>query len=365
MASEQRLFDADGHVFERDAEIFEHLPPPFQGRRELLRSALFPAMDAWNRTALSVAGGYVEGSTARRKDGESGEEGTAEQWLDVLDTAGIDGTVLYPTHALGFGRVKETEWAVALAKAYNDWIYERFLRVSPRINAIALLPIQDPAAAAAELRRVVTELGMVGGIMVAGHRRPFGDPQYYPVYEVAQELDTVLAVHAGGPGIRFEMLDRAIEARCLGHPSSLMVEMTSMMFSGVFDRFPRLRFSFMEGGVAWALFTMERMQEAYEQWSVQAPDLKREPREHLTSGRIFFHCELEEEILPYAVQRLGDHVLLYASDYPHLPPARVLKTLAACEARTDLSAETKQRILGDNGRRWYGLPQPSPALVSP
>jgi predicted TIM-barrel fold metal-dependent hydrolase len=362
MASEPRLFDADGHVFERDAEIFEHLRPPFQGRRELLRSALFPAMDTWNRTALSVAGGYVEGSTARRKDGETGEEGTADQWLDVLDTAGIGGTVLYPTHALGFGRVKEREWAVALAQAYNDWMYERFLQASPRLNAIALLPIQDPAAAAAELRRAVTGLRMVGGIMVAGHRQPFGDAQYYPIYEVAQELDTVIAVHAGGPGIRFEMLDRAIEARCLGHPSSLMVEMTSMMFSGVFDRYPRLRFSFMEGGVAWALFLAERMQEAYEQWSVQAPELKCEPKEHLTSGRIFFHCELEEEILPYAVQYLGDQVLLYASDYPHLPPARVYRTLAAFRARSDLSDATKARILGENARRLYKVQQPAGAL---
>src|SRR5262249_62184890 len=117
-------------------------------------------MEPWNRTALGVAGGYVEGSPARRKDGQTGEEGTADQWLDVLDTAGIDGTVLYPTRALGFGRIKEREWAVALAQAYNDWIYARFLQASPPPNAIGLPPIQDPAAAAAAPPRVVSEVGM-------------------------------------------------------------------------------------------------------------------------------------------------------------------------------------------------------------
>ncbi len=358
-------FDADGHVFENEAEIFEYLEPPYRGRRELINRSMFPAMDDWNRTALSVAGDYAEGSAARRKDGRGNEKGTPEQWLGVLDDAGIESTVLYPTRGLGFGRVREVDWSIVLAKAYNSWLAEHFLQASPRLNGVALLPVLEPAEAAKELRRAVTELGMVGAILVAGGRRPYGDPFYYPIYETAQELDTVLAVHAGGPGNRLDMLSRAIEARCLGHPTSLMIEMTSMMFSGVFDRFPSLRFSFMEGGVAWALFTMERMQEAYEQWSVQAPDLKREPREHLTSGRIFFHCELEEEILPYAVQRLGDHVLLYASDYPHLPPARVLKTLAAFEARTDLSAESKQRILGENAPRLYKLPRRTPALATP
>src|SRR6266511_3550267 len=119
------------------------------------------------------------------------------------------------------------------------------------------------------------------------------------------------------------MLSRAIEARCLGHPTSLMIEMTSMMFSGVFDRFPSLRFSFMEGGVAWALFTMERMQEAYRStWS---------PSRCTACGRISSSSSQWKKMRPLVRCSRGDHVLLYASDYPHLPPARVLKTLAAFE----------------------------------
>jgi uncharacterized protein len=357
-------YDADGHVFEKESEIFKYLDPPYRGRTELLGRPLFPAMDDWNRTALSVAGGYVEGSTSHRPDGQTSEKGTPEHWHDVLDTAGIEGTVLYPTRALGYGRVREADWAVALARAYNSWLHARFLSVSPRLKGVALIPTINPTAAVQEMHRAVGELGMVAALVIAGGRLPLGDPFYDPIYEAAQELETVLVVHAGGPGNRFPMLDRAIDARCLGHPTSLMIEITTMMFSGVFDRFPRLRFSFMEGGVAWALFTLERMQEAYEQWAVQAPALKREPIEHLTSGRIYFHCELEERILPYAVQTLGDQVLLYASDYPHLAPAKVYHTLEEFQARTDLSAESKARILGENARRLYKLPEPALAAAA-
>ena len=348
------MFDADGHLFERESEIFEYLEPPFRGRKELLRSNLFPPMDTWNRTALSIAGGYLEGLHS----GGPREEGTVQQWVDFLDEAGIEATVLYPTFGLGFSQVKEVEWGVALANAYNTWLYEKFAKLSPRLKGMALIPIQNPEAAVKELRRAVHELGMPGGIIIAGARRPLGDRFYHPIYEAAQELDAVVAVHAGGPGTRLEMFSRGIEARCLGHPTSLMIEMTSMMFQGVFDFFPRLRFAFLEGGIAWALFLLERMQEAYEQWSVQAPELKRQPKEHLTSGRIFFHTDLEEDILPFAVQQLGDHVLLYASDYPHLARGKVLGVLKRFQERPDLSDEAKARILGDNARRLYKL-QPS------
>jgi len=156
---------ADGHVFERDAEIFEYLQPPFQGHRELLRRSFFPPSDNWNRTVLAIIGNYQEGSTSQRSDGERGERGTAEQWLEFLDREGIAGSVLFSTGGLGFGRVREPEWAVALANAYNTWIYEKYLKVTPRLKGMALLPVQDVGEAVKELRRATTELGMVGAIV--------------------------------------------------------------------------------------------------------------------------------------------------------------------------------------------------------
>jgi predicted TIM-barrel fold metal-dependent hydrolase len=348
-----RVFDADGHIFENNREIFEHLPGIFRGREELMRRPLFPAGDSWNRTALSISGRYKEGAnteTFRRANYEI----TAQQWREFLDEAEIEGTVLYPTSALGFGRVKEVEWGIALAQAYNDWMYDAYTRDNQNIHAMALLPMQDPNAAARELRRAVTELGAAGGMIVAGRRRPLGETYYDPVYEAAQELDTAIAIHAGGPGDRFEMFG-PIESRCVGHPSSLIVEMTSMMFGGVFDRFPTLRFSFMEGGIAWVLFLRERMHEAYEQWKVQAPELKRDPDEHLSSGRIFFHCEADERIIPYAVEALGPDVLLYASDFPHIASERILHEKGHFMARTDLPESTKAKIMRDNALRLYKL----------
>ncbi len=348
-----RVFDADGHVFENERDIFNFLPGVYHGREELLRSHLFPQPDPYNKTAMAIAGRFREGSvsdTFRKAEFAI----TAREWNAFLDLSGIEGTVLYPTLGLRVGLLRDADWAVALGHAYNDWMYATFTKENSRIHAVAVLPIQDPQAAVRELRRAVTELGAVGGVIVAAQRRrAFGNPFYDPVYAEAQRLDVPIAIHAGGPGNRYEMFDRAIDSRCVGHPTSLVIEMTSMMFGGVFDRFPDLRFSFMEGGIAWLLFLRERMHEAYEQWAVQAPELKRDPDEHLASGRIFFHCEADERIIPYAVSMLGEDVLLYASDFPHIAPEKIVEEKEHFLARSDLSESAKAKIVHDNALRLY------------
>jgi uncharacterized protein len=344
------MYDADGHVFERSTDLFEFLPRPYRDHAPLRHTEFFPPLDDWNRAALAVAGGYAEGSNSRR------EEGTPARWIEMLDALGLEGSVLYPTYGMGVGLIRQPDWARAACRAYNDWLHATYLTHSPRLKGMALLPTVDPGAAVEEMHRVAETMpGMVGFFVSAAVTRPYGDAAYDPLWQAAQRLDRMVAVHAGGPGHRLDMLDRAVMARCLGHPTSQMIQLVHMMFAGVFDRFPRVRFSFMEAGIAWALFTLERMEEAYEQWAFEAPELARRPAEHMAGGQLYFHCELGERLLPEAVRQLGDTQLLYASDYPHIAPEKVIAHLREFEGRADLSATTRARILGENARALYGL----------
>ncbi len=353
MAFNYSVFDADGHVYELDHELVDYLDPPYQGRRELLRNPFFPAGDGWHRMALSLArgGGLVSG------------EITVQKWVGALDQAGMEGSVLYATSGLAIGLIRDTGWAVALARGYNNWLSECLLKKSPRLKGMAVLPMQSPSDAVDELRRAVTQLGMVGGILPGGGLRSFlGDSSYFPVYEAAQELDTVLTVHTAFPqkGLAFDLdqLDRLTDLRCLLHPVGQMTQMTNMMFSGVFDRYPRLRVAFLEAGSAWVLCMLERMQREYEHWGHLLKDMQREPKEHLRSGRIFFEAELSDEMLPYIVKELGDQALVFASDYPHFTsPEGIAKHIRESQERPDLSEETKRRILGENARRLYKIGQ--------
>jgi predicted TIM-barrel fold metal-dependent hydrolase len=357
-----KVFDADGHVMEKDEELIDYFDPPFKGRHELLIEPLFPSLDRINRVARSLLDVHLKETTERGKEVpkhgiEAAEEATAEQWLKFLDAGGIEGVVLYPTLGLSFGAVWDADWAVYLARAYNNWLYHRFLKVNTRLRGMALIPIQNPSEAVKELRRAVGELGMVGAVLPgAGLRRALGERFYFPIYETAQELDVPLAIHAGSAqGMGLDIFERAIEARTLSHSFGQIIQMTSLMFNGVFDLFPRLRFVFLEGGVAWVPFALERMQRAYRFWAIQAPELKREPKDHLTSGRLFFHAEVHDPFLPMVIDLIGDESLIYASDFPHEPTEEVLEELREFQQRPDLSDETKQRILYENAHRLYKL----------
>jgi predicted TIM-barrel fold metal-dependent hydrolase len=341
------VIDADGHIVESDAEILHYLPEPFRGRDDLLGMPFFPSLDGYHRGARRVADGKAH--VLPRPD--------AKEWIEYLDEVNIAVSVLFPTAGLGFGLVADADWAVALAHGYNAWLHDRFLRHDPRLKGMALLPMQHVPAAVKELRRAVTELGMLGGVLpAAGLPEAFGDESFWPVYEAAQELNVPLAVHsAPAQGLGLDRLRKLIEVRSLTHPIGQFVQIASMLFSGVYDAFPRLRVAYCEAGAGWVPYLMERLDNEYRNRRPQAPALKVKPSEHITSGRIFFHTELSEVGLGWAVQRTRDDIYFCASDFPHEPKDEFPEGIEELLERKDLSEEAKRKVLWDSSVRLYNL----------
>jgi uncharacterized protein len=178
----------------------------------------------------------------------------AVSWLRAMDVEGIEVAVLYPTDALGIAIVRETDFAVALCRAYNDFVYENILQANPRLKAVALIPMHDVPEAVRELTRAITKLGMVGAMLPAnGMRQLLARQEFWPVYDEAQRLDTAPAVHAGRFAHEFgtDLCDRFMDIHPLTHPFAQMAQLTSMMFSGVPEKFPRLRLAYGEAGCGW------------------------------------------------------------------------------------------------------------------
>jgi len=147
------------------------------------------------------------------------------------------------------------------------------------------------------------------------------------------------------------------EAHCLEHPVAQMLQLTNMVFQGVFDQFPTLRVAFLEAGVGWVPFMMDRLDEDCERFGGRLPrPLKRAPSEYFRSGNLFFTAEVEERTLPNVVSLLRDDVLLWASDFPHERERDEFGgDLPHLRARQDISADTKRRILSENAVRFYKL----------
>src|SRR5207249_5564805 len=259
MVMAPRVIDADGHVIEQHDDLFAHIKGSFGDLDWHGTWALFDA-DGWQR-GLARKG--------RREDPD------AEGWGRFLEEHGIELSVLYPTAGLALGRTQLPEWATALAQGYNDWLADRFTRVDPRLKGVALLAPQDPRAAAAELRRCVQELGFVGAVLpaVTNDKLPlYGDPAYHELWDEAQRLDVPISIHGGvASNLGLDRVASFAEAHCLEHPVSQMLQLTNMMFQGVFDQFPRLRVAFLEAGAGWVPFMMDRLDEDYEKFGRLAP----------------------------------------------------------------------------------------------
>src|SRR5262250_906214 len=160
------------------------------GGHMLVTTAEYCAINQTPVGSKSVQGGVV----ARICYLCGAQPGCRESCFDSPQRArirGVSWTVLYPTAGLATGRIMAEEWAVVACKAYNTWLYERFLNSSPRLRGVALLPFQNVDAAVIELRRAVKELGMLGGMLpsngeaIQGH---LGTKTYWPIYEEAEKL---------------------------------------------------------------------------------------------------------------------------------------------------------------------------------
>ena len=334
------VLDADGHVTETTEQVAKYLDEPY--RRRPLTFPFYP-WDGWDRRMLGRLGDWA---------------GDAATWLKALDQGGVEAVVLYPTLGLFMSFLKDREWAVALCRAYNSLLAEEFIQVSPRLKAVALLPIQDPEAAAVELRRAVRELGCVGGMLAADGSHLLGDARFIPIYEEAQRLDVMLAIHASGShlgGAGVELFPRFIQAHTVSHPFGQMRQLTSIIFEGIPERFPRLRLAFLEAGCGWVPYWMERMDDEYaKRGAAEAPALKKKPSEYVRGGTLYFSCEADEWLLPQALRLISENQIIYASDFPHWDhnyPDSIEEILS----RGDLTDLQKIKIFSDNARRLYRL----------
>lgn len=351
----QTILDADGHVIERDAELFEYLTAPYAGNDTVLGHPFFPTPDGYQRGAIMSRLGIHKKYTIN-----------ASTWIAFLDQVGIERTVLYPTAGLTCGFIQDPEWAVAVTRAYNDWFHDRFHRVSPRLRAMALVPLQDVGEAVKELRRAVTELGAAGVVLTAnngelGVRHGLGHPSFWPLYAEAERLDVPVAIHsAPSMNLGINFFTKFALTQALEHPIAQMIQLTSLVMEGVFEHFPKLRVAFLEAGTGWVPYMMDRLDRGYEVWSSSeyrefSAQLTKKPSEYIASGRIYFSGEGGEASLPYFIERLGHRTLLFASDFPHETNVeRAKHELHELLTHPHLTDEAKQCIVHDNVVRFYG-----------
>lgn len=249
---------------------------------------------------------------------------------ELLDPYGVEAGVLNADDAVTVSLMGSPYRAAALARAHNDWLRERWLDGEPRLRGAIVCAVQDPAAAAAEIRRAAEDDRFVHVLLCGGSERPYGEPRYLPVFEAAAECGLPVAVHSGGEGMGIAAPPGGagpptfyLEWHTLGSAGSIMAHLVSLLAHGVFERLPGLRVLFMEGGIAWLPGILWRLDTNWRALRAEVPWLERKPsevaREHVRfTTQPLEHTDRRDELLWEMLESAGaPDILCFASDYPH------------------------------------------------
>src|SRR6266508_3818569 len=328
------IVDADGHVCE-PADLWErNLPSHLADRGIRLRWNSDTGYDeCWVEDGMATDRGLVGLGNA----GESFDEfGKGRHYEDLnpagfdprervkaLDAEGIDVAVLYPGLGLKLGAFQDPELAVASCRVYNDWIAGFAAAAPARLAGVGALPLQDPAAAADEARRIA-DMGLRAGFARpnAYNDRPLHHKSYTPLYEALEETGLPLAFHPAG------LADMPGASRALGalmapgtHHALILqfdqqMTLSNLVYGGVLERHPGLKVIVLECGGGWIAHWMDRLDEFHESYGWATPPLSLPPSDYFRR-QCWISFDPGERTAGVLGPLCGADRFVWASDFPH------------------------------------------------
>ncbi|MEX2641831.1 MAG: amidohydrolase family protein [Acetobacterales bacterium] len=265
--------------------------------------------------------------------------------------------ILNPLSPSGQG-FQNPEFSAAYCTAMNDWQKYNWAEKEPRLKASVLVPYEDGAASAAEIRRRAGDPAFVQVLLLSRSAEPLGQRRYWPIYEAAAECGLPVAVHAfgyGGTPITGGGWPSYYIEEVSGHAQCCQALLTSMVIEGIFERFPGLKVVMVEAGFAWLPPLAWRMDKHWMRLRQETPHLKRKPSECIRDHVWIATQPMEEpdrpEFLRDTFEWIGWDRLLFATDYPHWDfddPAQAI--------RIKLSPEERLGLFYNNAAELYGQP---------
>jgi predicted TIM-barrel fold metal-dependent hydrolase len=288
---------------------------------------------------------------------------TVASTVQFMDRTGADYLVSFPTIMLTLGAAPQVEMQVELAWAFNNWLVRDVLPWDLRILAMPFLPVTDPDASLQIVRAFAREKNVVGWMVTTARYEPLHANQYARLWAQIDEIGKPVAFHSG-PNWKerpFQVFGRFFPAHGLGFSFYAMLHLTNVVLSGMVERYPRIRWIYIEAGQSWVPFLMARLDQQYRMRSSEAPLLRRLPSEYIREMYFTtqpFEAQYESPELGRAIFDLmdGARSWLFASDYPH----HDFDMPGAVWGIPYLSKEEKRAVLGGNALRLFGLPAETP-----
>lgn len=277
-----------------------------------------------------------------------------------LDAHNVHHAVLSSIQAGKLAALQTASEAVVLATAFNDFFMSEFIPVDDRYKLAMVVAAHDPQAAAAEIRRIGDHANVVAVFMPLLNI-PMGQRHYHPIYEAAQEMGLPMLIHPTGTEGGFPTavqfaggIPSTYIERHTNFPEIGMSAISSMVFEGVFSKFPKLKLLCAEFGFSWLPHLLWRMDQNWRQFRKEVPWVTEPPSEIILRHIRFTSQPIEEPAKPEYLSQILDMIhaedtLLFSTDYPHWDNDFPSQTLR------EISAEARQKIFYRNASDFFGL----------
>ena len=358
-----RLISADSHVTEplellseRLPESMRHRAPHFEtrdGAEYMIVEGTYPRKWPKERSHRQTDDADVDRSA---KGGWNPSQRIKDQDVD-----GVVGEVIYPQHGLFVFLSPDAELQMAMARVYNDWVSEVFIRHSDRFVPAALIPALDVDKAIEEVQRVV-KMGF-RTVFLPAHldavKRHYNDPMYDKLWAVIQDGRVPVGFHAAsGHEARGERgLGGAVINYILHAQGSGPYLVSYLCASGIMERFPGIHFITVETGSAWLAWVLQSLDQIYkDHFTMVNPKLKELPSQYWRQkGHVTFQDD------PIGVTNrafTGVEPLLWGSDYPHSEGTWPHSQEAISKQLAGVAESEARQIVGGTAANIYNLELP-------
>ena len=282
-----------------------------------------------------------------------------------LDLDEVDACILYPTAGLTwYSWVRDSELLSAVLRAYNDFAAEFAAAHPKRLKTVAFLNVDDVWDGVREMERCA-KLGVVGvAIPIYTERLRYHSPEYEPLWAAAQDLEMPISLHitTNRPGPDKEYGGAQLNTTLAPHfivtgDYWAKVSLCDIIYSGVFERYPKLRMGSVEQELSWAAYFLNRLDFNYNQ-QPQGWRAYRLKDDALPSD--FFHrncfVDTQEDALGIKLRDIiGVDNILWGNDYPHSESTFPKSQEFLAGMLADCTEEEKAKISGGNAARIYKI----------